>query len=57
MGRRLQLAQQENESLEAWLRRRSSEGTGNPIDPRMTLELYDRVAALEERIRELEQNA
>jgi hypothetical protein len=56
MGRRQRLAQQTDESLEEWLRRRTVEGTGIPIDPRMTLELYDRVAALEKRLNELEPN-
>ena len=57
MGRRQELARREDESLEDWLRRRTGEGTGIPIDPRMTLELYDRIAALEKRLGELEANS
>ncbi|WP_328583858.1 hypothetical protein [Streptomyces sp. NBC_00370] len=45
---------QDDETLEQWLRRRVAEGTGIPIDPRMTLDLYDRMVALEARVAELE---
>jgi hypothetical protein len=46
---------QEGESLEHWLRRSAADPeSGIPIDPRMTLELYDRIAALEARLSELE---
>lgn len=46
---------QEGETLEQWLRRRVAEGTGIPMDPRMTLDLYDRLAVLEARVKELEE--
>lgn len=45
---------QDDETLEQWLRRRVAEGNGIPIDPRMTLDLYDRMVALEARVAELE---
>ncbi|KIF70975.1 hypothetical protein HY68_24080 [Streptomyces sp. AcH 505] len=45
---------QDDETLEQWLRRRVAEGTGIPIDPRMTLDLYDRMVVLEARVAELE---
>lgn len=53
-ARRKLQEQQEGETLEQWLRRRVADGTGIPIDPRMTLDLYDRVAELEARLAELE---
>ncbi|XUK64019.1 Transposase [Plantibacter sp. RU18] len=55
MRRTKNAARQDSESLEDWLRRRVAEpGNGIPIDPRMTLDLYDRLAALESRVRDLE---
>ena len=56
MGRlnRKYLHRQDDETLEQWLRRRVADGNGIPIDPRMTLDLYDRVAVLEARLARLE---
>lgn len=52
--RRKDQLRQDGESLEQWLRRRVAEGSGIPIDPRMTLDLYDRMVTLEARVAELE---
>ncbi|MBB6405923.1 hypothetical protein [Arthrobacter sp. AZCC_0090] len=55
MRNQRKLRQQPGESLEQWLRRRAANPAhGIPIDPRMTLDLYDRIALLEARVRELE---
>jgi hypothetical protein len=56
--RQKKLRQQPDESLEQWLRRRAADPTnGIPIDPRMTLDLYDRLVRLEARVSELESRA
>jgi hypothetical protein len=58
MRQRKRWARQSDEPLEDWLRRRAGEpASGLPIDPRMTLDLYDRIAALEARVQELEARA
>ena len=54
-SKRKQLRQQPGEGLEQWLRRYAADpANGLPMDPRMTLDLYDRMVALEARVAELE---
>jgi hypothetical protein len=55
MRRHRKLRRQDGETLEQWLRRRTADpANGIPIDPRMTLDLYDKVASLEARVLQLE---